>query len=76
MKHFDQEPGLDDLARNVMIVLIALVGITAATVAGVCFYFMNQAGLWAYGAFLGFAALAVVCAGGIIIFQREKKGLH
>lgn len=65
-----------DLGRKVVMALIVVLGLFSASLAGLCYYIMNDAGLLAFTGFLIFSAVVVGCAGAFLTYMREGKGLY
>lgn len=76
MQDLDRLAVKGDLSTKVMMVLISLLGLVAAVLCGVCFYLMDVAGLLAYSGFLLFAAILIGCAGAVLVYLREERGLN
>lgn len=64
------------LARRVVMGLVVILGIAAAGVAGFLFYIMNVAGLMAFMGFLLSIAVAIGCAGALLIYIKEGDWIN
>lgn len=76
MKHILSLAGADALGRNVMIAVATILGVLTALIAGLLFWKMNEAGLWGFAGFVLSGSLAICCAGALIVYLTDIRGLR